>query len=48
LPFEIPLCLHASKLSFHHPATGEWMEFSSPVPPGITAVIEALRASPSV
>jgi 23S rRNA pseudouridine1911/1915/1917 synthase len=47
-PFEIPLCLHASKLSFHHPATGEWMEFSSPIPPGITAVIEALRASPSV
>jgi 23S rRNA pseudouridine1911/1915/1917 synthase len=47
-PFEIPLCLHASKLSFHHPATGEWMEFSSPIPPGITAVIEVLRASPSV
>jgi 23S rRNA pseudouridine1911/1915/1917 synthase len=46
--FEIPLCLHASKLSFHHPATGEWMEFSSPIPLEIKAVIEALRTSPSL
>lgn len=39
----IPLCLHAWKLSFHHPATGEWMEFSSPIPPEITAVIMTIR-----
>ncbi len=26
------LCLHASKLGFSHPATGEWVEFESPVP----------------
>jgi 23S rRNA pseudouridine1911/1915/1917 synthase len=41
----IPLCLHAWKLSFHHPATGEWMEFSSALPDEITAVIEGLRDS---
>jgi len=28
----IRLCLHATELAFHHPLTGEWMEFSSPVP----------------
>ena len=38
--FEIRLCLHASKLSFHHPTTGEWMEFSSPLPAEVTALIE--------
>lgn len=43
----IPLCLHAWKLSFHHPATGEWMEFSSPLPDEITALIEELRDSQS-
>jgi 23S rRNA pseudouridine1911/1915/1917 synthase len=26
------LCLHASRLAFHHPETNEWMEFSSPLP----------------
>ena len=46
--FEIRLCLHAWKLSFHHPATGEWMEFSSPIPPEITVIMEALRTSPSL
>lgn len=39
----IPLCLHAWKLSFHHPATGEWMEFSSPIPLEITEVIMTIR-----
>ncbi|MBD0373360.1 MAG: RluA family pseudouridine synthase [Pyrinomonadaceae bacterium] len=30
---EIPrLCLHASRLSFHHPSGGDWLEFSSPLP----------------
>ena len=27
-----PMLLHAAGLAFVHPATGEWMEFSSPVP----------------
>ncbi|MBZ2187965.1 RNA pseudouridine synthase [Alcanivorax sp. JB21] len=26
------LHLHASKLGFHHPASGEWLHFSSPAP----------------
>ncbi len=26
------LCLHAYRLAFHHPATGEWMEFVSSLP----------------
>ncbi len=29
------LCLHAAKLAFHHPATNEWMSFSSPLPASI-------------
>lgn len=28
----IRLCLHATELAFHHPSTGEWMEFSSTLP----------------
>jgi 23S rRNA pseudouridine1911/1915/1917 synthase len=26
------LCLHAARLGFHHPANGEWMQFSSALP----------------
>jgi 23S rRNA pseudouridine1911/1915/1917 synthase len=26
------LCLHAWRLGFHHPAGGEWLEFTSPLP----------------
>jgi 23S rRNA pseudouridine1911/1915/1917 synthase len=26
------LCLHAWQLAFHHPASGEWLEFTSPLP----------------
>jgi 23S rRNA pseudouridine1911/1915/1917 synthase len=29
---ESRLCLHASKLAFHHPSNGEWIEFTSPLP----------------
>jgi 23S rRNA pseudouridine1911/1915/1917 synthase len=36
----IRLCLHAWKLAFHHPATGEWLEFTTPVPDDITTAIE--------
>ena len=37
------LCLHAAELAFHHPAGGEWMEFLSPLPPDITAVMSDER-----
>ena len=33
------LCLHAARLSFHHPADGAWMEFESPLPAEITKVL---------
>lgn len=36
----IRLCLHAWKLAFHHPASGEWMEFTTPVPKDIAATLE--------
>ena len=42
------LCLHASRLAFHHPANGEWMEFTS-VPPTEMMLVwdESLRADES-
>jgi 23S rRNA-/tRNA-specific pseudouridylate synthase len=36
---EMRLCLHAWKLAFHHPASGEWLEFTAPVPEDIAGVI---------
>ena len=36
--------LHAARLSFDHPATGERIEFESPLPPDLEALIDALRA----
>jgi 23S rRNA pseudouridine1911/1915/1917 synthase len=33
------LCLHACRLAFHHPSTGEWMEFVSPLPDEIERVM---------
>jgi 23S rRNA pseudouridine1911/1915/1917 synthase len=38
------LCLHASKLAFHHPANGDWISFSSPLPRDITEIIHRYRA----
>lgn len=35
--------LHAEKLSFVHPATGETMTFTTPRPPDMEALIDALR-----
>ncbi|MFQ5736390.1 MAG: RluA family pseudouridine synthase [Thermodesulfobacteriota bacterium] len=35
-------CLHAATLGFTHPATGERMEFSSPVAPDMAALIRLL------
>jgi len=34
--------LHAERLSFRHPDSGQPMEFSAPVPPDFAAVLEAL------
>ena len=34
------LCLHASRLAFNHPAGGARVEFSSPLPPEIAALID--------
>jgi 23S rRNA pseudouridine1911/1915/1917 synthase len=35
--------LHASRLCFTHPATGEEVEFTAPLPPELTAVLKRLR-----
>lgn len=35
--------LHAHKLGFHHPSSGEWVEFSSPLPPDLQLVLDRLR-----
>ena len=34
------LCLHASKLAFHHPASGEWLEFTTQAPADIATTVE--------
>lgn len=39
----IRLCLHAWKLAFHHPANGDWMEFTASAPAEITELADALR-----
>jgi len=36
--------LHAHRISFRHPATGEQMTFESPLPPDIAALVEHLRS----
>jgi 23S rRNA pseudouridine1911/1915/1917 synthase len=35
--------LHAAALGFTHPATGQWLRFSTPLPPDLAAVVEALE-----
>jgi len=37
------LCLHASRLAFHHPAGGEWMEFASRLPADIIRIVDKYR-----
>lgn len=37
------LFLHAARLAFRLPSTGEWREFRSPLPDDLTAVLERLR-----
>jgi 23S rRNA pseudouridine1911/1915/1917 synthase len=36
---ETRLCLHASRLAFHHPANGDWMIFTSAVPDQMREII---------
>lgn len=36
-------CLHAKELGFVHPATGEWIQFDSPLPPYFTEFLNRLR-----
>ncbi len=36
--------LHASRLGFAHPRTGEWVEFEAPLPADMQAALDALRA----
>jgi 23S rRNA pseudouridine1911/1915/1917 synthase len=36
--------LHAARLSFTHPSTGERLTFESPLPPDLAEVLEGLRA----
>lgn len=36
--------LHARRLGFHHPDTGDWVEFTSEYPDDLTAAVSALRA----
>lgn len=36
-------CLHAKTLGFVHPATGEWMQFDSPLPPYFTQFLQTLK-----
>lgn len=38
-------CLHAEKLGFIHPRTGEYMEFNAPLPPYFTAILRGLGES---
>jgi 23S rRNA pseudouridine1911/1915/1917 synthase len=38
--------LHAATLGFNHPGTGQEMDFTSPLPPDMAALIVALQAGP--
>jgi 23S rRNA pseudouridine1911/1915/1917 synthase len=35
--------LHAARLAFDHPATGQRLSFESPLPPDLQALLEGLR-----
>jgi 23S rRNA pseudouridine1911/1915/1917 synthase len=39
----IRLCLHAWKLAFHHPANGDWITLSSPLPQDISEIVQRYR-----
>src|SRR5215210_1753747 len=35
--------LHAERLGFHHPSTGEWLGFNAPLPPELAEFLEELE-----
>jgi 23S rRNA pseudouridine1911/1915/1917 synthase len=35
--------LHAGRLGFHHPGTGDWLELAAPLPSDLGAVLDRLR-----
>jgi 23S rRNA pseudouridine1911/1915/1917 synthase len=37
--------LHAERLGFHHPRTGEWLSFTAPLPPELSEFLEALESA---
>jgi 23S rRNA pseudouridine1911/1915/1917 synthase len=37
--------LHAARLGFEHPGTGEWVEFASPYPADLASALDAVRDS---
>ncbi len=37
--------LHAVRLGFHHPSTGQWMEFASDYPADLAAALNAVAAA---
>jgi len=39
--------LHAARLGFHHPRTGEWMSFDAPPPPELARLLEELEKAVS-
>jgi len=39
--------LHAARLGFTHPVTGEWLLFESPVPGDFAGLLEELRKGPA-
>ncbi|MFY9608611.1 MAG: RluA family pseudouridine synthase [Blastocatellia bacterium] len=38
------MCLHAYSLAFHHPADGQWLEFTSPLPADFISCLETMRS----
>ena len=37
-------CLHARTIGFRHPSTGQWMDFTSQLPPYFEALLQKLRS----
>ncbi|MBV8855896.1 MAG: RluA family pseudouridine synthase [Acidobacteria bacterium] len=35
--------LHAERLGFHHPSSGEWLSFTAPLPPELSEFLDALQ-----
>ena len=42
---EVRLCLHASRLAFHHPANGDWLVLTSGAPEQMQSIIRKYQAS---